>query len=148
MVILFLPLACQSARKAFALHQGIPDASQNGIRKKKCDFIIRVLWYNDFVDRKGDSRQMQDKLGVELHSGYEQKCFGLWSTLLRFSTLSAKKTEFIMSETKKGCELCGLPVQTRGFKLITKDGEKMFCCEGCKSIYRLLYQDSIPPRLK
>jgi len=62
--------------------------------------------------------------------------------------LALKKTEFIMSETKKVCELCGLPVQTRGFKLKTKDGEKLFCCEGCKSIYRLLYQDSAPPKLK
>jgi hypothetical protein len=115
---------------------------------KNCAISLSEYFGTMILDRKGGSRQMQDKLGADLHCGYKQKCFGLWSTLSRFNTLCAKKTEFIMSETKKVCELCGLPVQTRGFKLITKDGEKMFCCEGCKSIYRLLYQDSVPSKLK
>lgn len=53
-----------------------------------------------------------------------------------------------MSDTKKVCELCGLPVATQGFKLKTKDGEKVFCCEGCKSIYQMLHKDQILPKSK
>ena len=48
-----------------------------------------------------------------------------------------------MTETKKACDLCGLPVETPGFTLKTKEGEKSFCCEGCKGIYQLLHEDQV-----
>lgn len=50
-----------------------------------------------------------------------------------------------MSEIKKVCDLCGLTVETPGFTLKTKDGEKAFCCEGCKGIYQMLHEDQIVP---
>jgi hypothetical protein len=48
-----------------------------------------------------------------------------------------------MTDTKKVCDLCGLPVETPGFTLKTKEGDKAFCCEGCKGIYQLLNEDLI-----
>ncbi|WGS84883.1 metal-binding protein [Methylomonas sp. UP202] len=36
------------------------------------------------------------------------------------------------------CALCGQPVKVGGFKLLTGDGLKRFCCEGCRSIFQLL----------
>jgi hypothetical protein len=50
-----------------------------------------------------------------------------------------------MSDTKKGCDLCGLAVEIPGFTLKTKEGYKAFCCEGCKGIYHLLNNDLIAP---
>ncbi|MFZ2169837.1 MAG: heavy metal translocating P-type ATPase metal-binding domain-containing protein [Methylococcaceae bacterium] len=50
-----------------------------------------------------------------------------------------------MSDTKKACDLCGLAVETPGFTLRTKEGDKAFCCEGCKGIYQLLNDDLIQP---
>ena len=50
-----------------------------------------------------------------------------------------------MTETKKVCDLCGLPVETPGFTLKTNEGDKAFCCEGCKGIYQLLNEDLILP---
>ena len=50
-----------------------------------------------------------------------------------------------MTDTKKVCDLCGLPVETSGFTLKTKEGDKAFCCEGCKGIYHLLNEDLILP---
>jgi hypothetical protein len=50
-----------------------------------------------------------------------------------------------MTDTKKACDLCGLPVETPGFTLKTKEGDKAFCCEGCKGIYQLLNEDEILP---
>ncbi|MGR9115170.1 MAG: heavy metal translocating P-type ATPase metal-binding domain-containing protein [Gammaproteobacteria bacterium] len=50
-----------------------------------------------------------------------------------------------MSETKKICDLCGLTVETPGFSLKTNEGEKAFCCEGCKGIYQMLHEDQILP---
>jgi hypothetical protein len=50
-----------------------------------------------------------------------------------------------MTDTKKVCDLCGLPVEIPGFKLKTKEGEKDFCCEGCKGIYQLLNEDQLLP---
>ena len=44
----------------------------------------------------------------------------------------------LMSEVKKVCDLCGLPIKISGFTLKTTVGEKVFCCEGCKAIYQLL----------
>jgi hypothetical protein len=48
-----------------------------------------------------------------------------------------------MTDTKEVCDLCGLPVETPGFTLKTKEGDKVFCCEGCKGIYQLLNEDQI-----
>ena len=50
-----------------------------------------------------------------------------------------------MTDTKKGCDLCGLAVEIPGFTLKTKEGDKAFCCEGCKGIYQLLNEDQILP---
>ena len=48
-----------------------------------------------------------------------------------------------MSENKKMCDLCGLPVEVPGFVLNTQEGEKHFCCEGCKGIYHMLHEEKI-----
>ncbi|MCX7094259.1 MAG: heavy metal translocating P-type ATPase metal-binding domain-containing protein [Methylobacter sp.] len=50
-----------------------------------------------------------------------------------------------MNDTKKVCDLCGLAIETPGFTLNTKEGDKGFCCEGCKGIYQLLNEDQILP---
>ena len=50
-----------------------------------------------------------------------------------------------MNDTNKVCDLCGLVVETTGFTLKTKEGDKAFCCEGCKGIYQLLNEDQILP---
>ena len=50
-----------------------------------------------------------------------------------------------MTDIKKVCDLCGLPVEIPGFTLKTKEGDKAFCCEGCKVIYQLLNEDLILP---
>ena len=46
-----------------------------------------------------------------------------------------------MKEIKKVCDLCGLPVEVFAFTLKTKESDKVFCCEGCKSIFRLFNED-------
>jgi len=50
-----------------------------------------------------------------------------------------------MSEEKKSCVLCGLPVEVSGFSLATKEGNKDFCCEGCKGIYQMLNEEKLLP---
>lgn len=52
-----------------------------------------------------------------------------------------------MADEKKSCDLCGLPVETEGFTLLTneKDSKKQFCCEGCQGIYQMLNEDKILP---
>jgi hypothetical protein len=42
-------------------------------------------------------------------------------------------------EYKKPCDLCGQPVEIKGFTLITDKGIQLFCCAGCVSVYKLLY---------
>lgn len=37
----------------------------------------------------------------------------------------------------KLCDLCGLPVKVAGVELNTAEGQKIFCCIGCKAIYTL-----------
>jgi hypothetical protein len=49
------------------------------------------------------------------------------------------------SEIKKACDLCGLPVEIAWFTLKTREGDKAFCCEGCKGIYQLLNDDKLLP---
>lgn len=48
-----------------------------------------------------------------------------------------------MSDKKEVCDLCGLAVEVKGFKLKTKEGEKKFCCEGCKGIFQMLHEDQV-----
>ncbi|WP_031434909.1 heavy metal translocating P-type ATPase metal-binding domain-containing protein [Methylomarinum vadi] len=48
-----------------------------------------------------------------------------------------------MSDEKKVCDLCGLPIETPGFELKTTEGGKKFCCEGCKGIYQMLHEGDI-----
>jgi hypothetical protein len=50
-----------------------------------------------------------------------------------------------MSEEKKPCDLCGLPVEVDGFFLLTKKGKKNFCCEGCLGIYQMLNEEHLLP---
>ena len=49
----------------------------------------------------------------------------------------------VMGSEKDVCDLCGLPIETPGFELKTSEGEKAFCCEGCKGIYQMLHEDEI-----
>ena len=49
-----------------------------------------------------------------------------------------------MPDPKKSCDLCGLPVEINGFTIITSDGKKMFCCEGCMGIYQMLHVKNVP----
>ncbi len=48
-----------------------------------------------------------------------------------------------MNDKKEICDLCGLAVEVEGFKLKTKEGEKKFCCEGCKGIFQMLHEDQV-----
>ncbi len=48
-----------------------------------------------------------------------------------------------MSDNKKECDLCGLAVEVEGFELKTTEGDKRFCCEGCKGIYQMLHEEQI-----
>lgn len=41
------------------------------------------------------------------------------------------------------CDLCGLAVELNGFELNTVEGNKRFCCEGCKSIYQMFNEEKI-----
>lgn len=50
-----------------------------------------------------------------------------------------------MDDSKKNCDLCGLAVEVSGFELKTVDGDKSFCCEGCKGIYQMLHENQILP---
>ena len=48
-----------------------------------------------------------------------------------------------MNDTIKHCDLCRLPIEVPGFDLLTTEGPKQFCCEGCLGIYRMLNEESI-----
>lgn len=48
-----------------------------------------------------------------------------------------------MSDDIKQCDLCGLAVEVQGFELKTTEGDKKFCCEGCKGIYQMLHDEQI-----
>ncbi len=41
-------------------------------------------------------------------------------------------------EYSKTCDLCSQNVEVEGFFLITEQGQKLFCCAGCQSLYQLL----------
>lgn len=44
-----------------------------------------------------------------------------------------------MNSAARLCDLCGLPVGSRPFELITADKTLQFCCEGCLGIYQMLH---------
>lgn len=46
-----------------------------------------------------------------------------------------------MNQTSDLCAYCKSLPSSSGFKLITKEGEKLFCCQGCLSIYQMLNND-------
>ena len=48
-----------------------------------------------------------------------------------------------MSDEQKQCDLCGLDVEVEGFGLKTTEGDKRFCCEGCKGIFQMLHEDQV-----
>jgi hypothetical protein len=35
------------------------------------------------------------------------------------------------------CDYCGLEAKIAGFEIDHKEGKKIFCCEGCKAIFKL-----------
>lgn len=49
----------------------------------------------------------------------------------------------MMNDTVNHCDLCRLPIEVPGFDLLTTEGTKRFCCEGCLGIYRMLNEDDI-----
>lgn len=53
--------------------------------------------------------------------------------------------DLYMSDEKKTCDLCGLPVEVSGFQTMTKEGRKYFCCEGCLGIYQILNAENLLP---
>jgi hypothetical protein len=50
-----------------------------------------------------------------------------------------------MPDSEKACDLCGLAVEISGFVLKSREGDKFFCCEGCKAIFQLLNDELILP---
>ncbi len=48
-----------------------------------------------------------------------------------------------MTDKNEVCDLCGLAVEVKGFGLKTKEGDKIFCCEGCKGIFQMLHEDRV-----
>ena len=48
-----------------------------------------------------------------------------------------------ISDSVSTCALCGLDVLVLGFKADTLQGQKVFCCEGCKAIFKMLNGDSV-----
>lgn len=46
------------------------------------------------------------------------------------------------------CDLCGLPVEVDSYQVVTRNGPKHFCCEGCEGIFRMLHEDEILPAAK
>lgn len=50
-----------------------------------------------------------------------------------------------ISQNVLPCALCGLDVLVTGFKVETLQGLKVFCCEGCKAIFKMLNDDIVLP---
>lgn len=44
-----------------------------------------------------------------------------------------------MSDPKRPCDLCSLPVGHKPFVLHTAQKTLQFCCDGCQGIYRMLH---------
>jgi hypothetical protein len=49
----------------------------------------------------------------------------------------------IVSDASGTCDLCHLPISGEGYFLHTTLGLKLFCCEGCQGIYRMLNESEI-----
>ncbi len=49
----------------------------------------------------------------------------------------------MIDDIQPACDLCGLPVETQDFNLLTVNGRKRFCCEGCQGIYEMLHEDEM-----
>ncbi|WP_331709539.1 heavy metal translocating P-type ATPase metal-binding domain-containing protein [Methylomonas koyamae] len=45
----------------------------------------------------------------------------------------------LMVQNKQVCDLCELEVRVIRVELNTQEGKKIFCCEGCKAIYKMQY---------
>ncbi|MDP2793969.1 MAG: heavy metal translocating P-type ATPase metal-binding domain-containing protein [Sulfurisoma sp.] len=53
-----------------------------------------------------------------------------------------------MSDPKKPCDLCSLPVGVKPFTLAASGNTLEFCCEGCLGIYQMLHEiNEIPARM-
>jgi hypothetical protein len=50
-----------------------------------------------------------------------------------------------ISQNISPCALCGLDVLVSSFKVETLQGQKAFCCEGCKAIFKMLNDDIVLP---
>lgn len=50
-----------------------------------------------------------------------------------------------MGDENKTCDLCKLAIEVAGFVLVTREGTRNFCCEGCKGIYYLLHEAEVLP---
>ena len=48
-----------------------------------------------------------------------------------------------MNKEKLECALCKLPVEVEGFSVLTTEGLKKFCCEGCLCAYQLFNDDIV-----
>jgi hypothetical protein len=47
------------------------------------------------------------------------------------------------ADEPRACDLCGLPVPARPWRLQTPEREYKFCCEGCLGIFRLLHDPEV-----
>jgi hypothetical protein len=50
-----------------------------------------------------------------------------------------------MGDENRTCDLCELSIEVSGFELVTQEGTRYFCCEGCKGIYHLLHEADVLP---
>lgn len=50
-----------------------------------------------------------------------------------------------MQPSESKCDLCQQPAVLKGFEVMTTQGLKTFCCEGCRSIFQMLYVEQILP---
>ncbi|CDK97469.1 protein of unknown function [Magnetospirillum gryphiswaldense MSR-1 v2] len=46
-----------------------------------------------------------------------------------------------MSRADQGCDLCGLPLPVRAYRIETPERPMQFCCDGCKGIWLMLHPD-------
>lgn len=46
-----------------------------------------------------------------------------------------------MNTASCACDLCGLPVPPKPFRASADGAERLFCCEGCRTIWTMLNGD-------
>lgn len=51
-----------------------------------------------------------------------------------------------MSDPKRPCDLCGLPVGAEPHVLREAGNTLQFCCEGCRGIYQMVHGEPEEPR--